>query len=73
MTCPAEALSQKRAPKFSMRTGEAMTVMEALEVFPVPPCVAEICAELFFTPTVVPVTLSETVQDADVASDEARS
>src|SRR6185312_12915224 len=48
--------------------GAATTVMEAFEVFPVPPSVDVTVTELFFTPAVVPVTLTETVQLALAAS-----
>jgi hypothetical protein len=55
------------APKFLEMTAGEMTVTEALEVFPVPPCVAETGTELFFTPDVLPVTLMENVQEEETA------
>jgi hypothetical protein len=54
-------------PKFLAMTAGEMTVREALEVLPVPPCVAETCTGLFFTPEVVPVTLIEKVQEDESA------
>ena len=39
-------------------------MIEALEVFPVPPSVEVTWTLLFFTPAVVPCTLTETVQEA---------
>jgi hypothetical protein len=50
------------APNALMMTGAPTTVMEAFEVFPVPPSVEVTVTELFFTPAVVPWTLTETVQ-----------
>ena len=50
------------APKAFASVAVATTVMEAFEVFPVPPSVELTVTELFFTPAVVPVTLTETVQ-----------
>ena len=50
------------APNALMMTGGATTVMEALEVLPRPPFVELACTLLFFTPAVVPWTLTETVQ-----------
>ena len=41
------------APNALMMTGGATTVMEALEVLPVPPSVEVTCTLLFFTPAVV--------------------
>ena len=54
--------------KFIAKVGGATTAMVALEVLPVPPCVAETCTELFFTPPIEPVTLSETVHVPEAAS-----
>src|SRR5205823_11365957 len=56
------------APKALMITGGATTVIEALDVFPVPPSVEVTCTLLFFTPAVVPCTSTETVQEAVAAS-----
>jgi len=50
------------APKALIMTGGATTVMEALEVLPVPPLVELACTLLFFTPAVVPWTSTDTVQ-----------
>jgi hypothetical protein len=50
------------APNALMMTGGATTVIEALEVFPVPAFVEVTWTLLFFTPAVVPWTLTETVQ-----------
>ena len=50
------------APKAFAMVGGATTVMEALDVLPVPPSVEVTVTELFFTPAVVPCTLTETVQ-----------
>jgi hypothetical protein len=55
------------APNALIITGAVTTVMEALEVLPVPPSVEVMVTELFFTPAVVPVTFTETVQDALLA------
>src|SRR5213080_783709 len=52
------------APKALMITGGATTVIEALEVLPVPPSVEVTCTLLFFTPAVVPCTSTDTVQEA---------
>ena len=52
------------APNALMITGGATTVIEALEVLPVPPSVEVTWTLLFFTPAVVPVTFTETVQEA---------
>src|SRR6476646_9977546 len=52
------------APNALIMIGGATTVMEALEVLPVPPSVDVTCTLLFFTPAVVPVTFTETVHDA---------
>src|SRR5216684_3073989 len=57
------------APKALMMTGGATTVMEALEVLPVPPSVEVTWTLLFFTPAVVPVTLTENVQEEPAAGD----
>src|SRR5258708_11204801 len=56
------------APNALMITGGASTVIDAVEVLPVPPSVEVICTELFFTPVVVPCTSAETVQEAPPAS-----
>src|SRR5512142_2250855 len=50
------------APNALMITGGPTTVMEALEVLPVPALVEVTWTLLFFTPAVVPCTLTETVQ-----------
>src|SRR3954453_17982564 len=57
------------APKAFAITGGPVTVTKAFDVFPVPPSVDVTCTLLFFTPAVVPCTLTETVQLALVASD----
>jgi hypothetical protein len=57
------------APKVLAMVGGATTVMEALEVLPVPPLVEVTWTLLFFTPAVVPWTFTETVQLAPGASD----
>jgi D-ribose pyranose/furanose isomerase RbsD len=57
------------APKTFAMVGGATTVMEALEVLPVPPLVEVTWTLLFFTPAVVPWTFTETVQLAPGASD----
>src|SRR5260370_31778404 len=49
--------------------GGAVTVMLAFEVFPVPPSVEVTCTLLFLTPVVVPVTLTEKVQEDPAAGD----
>jgi hypothetical protein len=56
------------APKALMMTGGPVTVIEAFDVLPVPPSVEVTVTELFFTPAVVPCTLTETVQLALAAS-----
>ena len=56
------------APKALIMTGGATTVIEAFEVLPVPPSVEVTCTLLFFTPAVVPCTLTETVQLALAAN-----
>ena len=50
------------APNALMITGGPVTVIEAFDVLPVPPSVEVTVTELFFTPAVVPCTLTETVQ-----------
>jgi len=50
------------APKTLMMTGGDTTVIDALVVLPVPPSVEATWVELFFTPAVVPVMLTEKVQ-----------
>src|SRR5271154_5264244 len=49
-------------------TGGAVTVIFALDVFPVPPSVEVTCTLLFFTPAAVLCTLGEPVHDALAAS-----
>jgi hypothetical protein len=56
------------APNALLITGAPTTVMEAFDVLPVPPSVEVTVTELFFTPAVVPVTLTETVQLALAAN-----
>jgi hypothetical protein len=56
------------APNALVRVGDATTVMEVLDVFPVPPSVELTVTELFFTPAVVPCTFTETVQLALAAN-----
>ena len=56
------------APKALPIVGGANTVIDAFEVLPVPASVDVIVTLLFFTPAVVPVTLSETTQEAFGAS-----
>src|SRR5437762_3538910 len=51
------------APKALMMIGGPTTVMEAVEVLPVPPSVEVTCTLLVFDPEVVPCTLTETVQE----------
>ena len=51
------------APNAFAIIAAAVTVTEALEVLPVPPSVDETCTLLFFTPAVVPITFTESVQD----------
>jgi hypothetical protein len=51
------------APNALMITGAPTTVIEAFEVFPVPPSVEVTCTELFFTPAVVPCTSMEKAQE----------
>ena len=55
------------APNALMITGGEVTVMEALEVLPGPLSVAVTWTLLFFTPPVVPVTLTLKVQEAVLA------
>src|SRR6202045_3774575 len=57
------------APNTLPRTGAPTTVIEALEVLPVPPSVEVTWTLLFFTPLVVPVTLTENVQEEPAAGD----
>ena len=52
------------APKALLIAGGDTTVIDAFEVLPVPPSVEVTVTLLFFTPAVVPVTLTETVHDA---------
>src|SRR5882724_2503981 len=56
------------APNALMITGCPATVMLAFAVLPVPPSVDVTCTLLVIAPTAVPVTFSETVQDAFAAS-----
>jgi hypothetical protein len=56
------------APNNLLMAGGATTVMEAVAVFPVPPSVDVTVTELFFTPAVVPVTLTVSVQEPLAAS-----
>ena len=57
------------APNALAMVGGATTVIDALEVFPVPATVSDTVTLLFFTPAVVPCTFTETVQLAPGASD----
>jgi hypothetical protein len=50
------------APNALVRSGGPTTVIDAFDVLPVPPSVEVTVTELFLTPAVVPVTLTETVQ-----------
>jgi hypothetical protein len=61
------------APKALMITGGPTTVTEAFDVLPVPPSVEVTCTLLFFTPAVVPVTSTVTVQLALAARVPAES
>src|SRR6185369_9154641 len=56
------------APNALMMIGGPTTVIEALDVLPVPPSVEVTWTLLFFTPAVVPWTLTETVQLALAAN-----
>jgi hypothetical protein len=56
------------APNAFSSVGGAMTVVVALEVFPVPAFVEVTVTLLFFTPAAVPVTLTENVQALFAAS-----
>src|SRR5262249_53737167 len=56
------------APNALLIVGGATTVIEAFEVLPVPPSVEVTCTLLFFTPAVVPCTLTETAQEAPGAT-----
>jgi len=56
------------APNALIMTGGAVTVIFALDVFPVPPSVEVTCTLLFFTPAAVLCTFRETVHDALAAS-----
>ncbi|HEY2234790.1 MAG TPA: hypothetical protein VGK01_15060, partial [Candidatus Angelobacter sp.] len=56
------------APNALLMVGGATTVMDALEVFPVPPLVELAVTLLFLMPAVVPWTSTETVQLAFGAS-----
>jgi hypothetical protein len=55
-------------PNALMITGGPTTVTLAFAVLPVPPSVDVTCTLLFIAPAAVPVTFSETVQDAFAAS-----
>src|SRR5277367_504003 len=57
------------APKLLLIVGGFTTVMLAVPVFPVPPLVDVTVTELFCTPAVAPVTLTENVQDTPAARD----
>jgi hypothetical protein len=57
------------APKLFAMVGGFTTAMLAVAVFPVPPLVEVTVTELFCTPAVVPVTLTENVQEAPAARD----
>jgi hypothetical protein len=52
------------APNALVRVGGPTTLTLAFEVFPVPPFVELTVTLLFFTPTVVPCTFTDTVQVA---------
>lgn len=52
------------APNALIMTGAPTIVMLAFEVLPVPPSVEVTVTLLFFTPTAVPTTFTDTVQDA---------
>jgi hypothetical protein len=52
------------APKDLMSTAGETTVTLAFDVFPFPPSVEVTVTLLFFTPAIVPCTLSDTVQEA---------
>ena len=56
------------APNALVMAGGATTVTVAFEVLPAPASVEVAWTLLFFAPAVVPVTVSETVQDAPLAS-----
>src|SRR5258708_20195776 len=56
------------APNALIITGGGHTVTLGLEVFPVPPSVDVTCTLLFFTPAVVPVTFTDNVHEALIAS-----
>jgi hypothetical protein len=56
------------APNALLIVGGATTVIDALEVFPVPPSVEVTWTLLFFAPAVVPWTFTDTVQLALAAS-----
>src|ERR1035437_3956560 len=56
------------APNAFMITGGPTTLILAFDVMPVPPSLEVTWTLLFFTPTVVPVTLTETLQLAPEAS-----
>ncbi len=56
------------APKDLIITGGPITLIEALEVFPVP-SVEVTCTLLFFTPAVVPCMFTETVHEPLAATD----
>jgi hypothetical protein len=61
------------APKALLMDGDDTTVRVAFEVFPVPACIDVACTELFFTPAVMPCTVTDTVQlalDASVPADK---
>src|SRR5262249_25180274 len=56
------------APKALMITGGATTVIDAFEVFPVPPSFDVTCTLLIFTPAAVPWTSTDTMHEALAAS-----
>ena len=56
------------APNALMITGGDVTVIVAFDVLPVPPSVEVTCTLLFFTPAVVLVMSTDTVQEALDAS-----
>jgi len=59
------------APNALMITGGARMVMLVFDVLPVPPSVEVTVTLLFFTPAVIPVTLTDTVHDALAAKPPA--
>jgi len=55
------------APNVLTIVGGALTVMDALEVFPAPPAVEVTLTLLFFTPADDPLTVTDTVHEAPLA------